>query len=292
MAIVYMAKELNRLLDELQAEGRPQIGGVSMREPSLMPPFCRQGNKYIHRKKIIPLIPPHDRYVELFAGSGAIFYNKEKATENILNDLDKGVVKRFNMIKTATPDMDKYNQTLDTIPKVKTFFDKIPRSKTDKLMHEIIQTCFGFSGKPVVASKGIYKPSNPFTKINRSLCKWKTALADTTIENKDYGKIIKKYDDAHTFFFLDPPYENTDKDFQYAEDVGFDFERLADELRGIKGKFLMTINDSPTIRRLFKDFTIQAWGVPTGWGTKGNKGRKHVIRRELLISNYRQRIYN
>ena len=212
MAIVYMAKELNRLLDELQAEGRPQIGGVSMREPSLMPPFCRQGNKYIHRKKIIPLIPPHDRYVELFAGSGAIFYNKEKATENILNDLDKGVVKRFNMIKTATPDMD--------------------------------------------------------------------------------GKIIKKYDDAHTFFFLDPPYENTDKDFQYAEDVGFDFERLADELRGIKGKFLMTINDSPTIRRLFKDFTSQAWGVPTGWGTKGNKGRKHVIRRELLISNYRQRIYN
>ena len=286
-----MAQELNRLMDKLVAEGRPQIGGAAINDPSLMPPFCRQGNKYLHRKTIIPLIPPHKRYVELFAGSGAIFYNKERAEENILNDLDKGVVKRFNMIKKATPDMDKYNETLTTIPKVKAFFEKTPRSNTDKLLHEIIQACFGFSGKPVVVSKNIYKPSNPVTKIKKSLCKWKDALKGTTITNKDYGEIIKKYDGADTFFFLDPPYENTDPNFDYAEDVDFDFQRLADELRCIKGDFLMTINDSKNIRRLFKDFTINTYAASTGWDTKGHKGRKHVVRKELLISNYKQRVY-
>ena len=291
-----MAKQLNLLLDKLVAEGRPQIGGgmsggVEMRTPSLMPPFCRQGNKYIHRKKIIPVIPPHKRYVELFAGSGAIFYNKEKAEENILNDLDKGVVRRFRSVKNASTDMSKYKQKLDTIPKVKKFFDKIPRSAADKLIHEIIQTCFGFSGKPVVASKGIYKPSNPFLKIGRSLDKWQDALKGVKIENKDYEAIVKKYDGVDTFFFLDPPYENTDKDFEYAQDTDFDFDRLAEVLRGIKGKFLMTINDSPNVRKWFKGFQQKAWDVPTGWGTKGNAGRKHVTRKELLISNYPQKVY-
>jgi site-specific DNA-adenine methylase len=39
-------------------------------------------------------------------------------------------------------------------------------------------------------------------------------------------------------FFLDPPYENTNKDFGYAEETDFDFERLATLLRLIKGKTL------------------------------------------------------
>jgi DNA adenine methylase len=281
--------ELTELLRQLKQE---KTGGVAMRQPSLMPPFCRQGNKYGHRKDIIPIIPPHRRYVELFAGSGAIFYNKEKAEENILNDLDKGVVSRFNMIKKASLDLDKYRQDLNTIPKVKAYWDSKPKkTNEDKILREIIHTCFGFSSKPVIESKNIYKPSNPFTKLKRSLDKWKEALKDTKIENRDYGAIIKKYDSPDTFFFLDPPYENTDEDFEYAEDVDFNFERLANLLHGIKGQFLMTINDSPNIRRLFKDFTIKTWNVRSGWSQAAGKGFEGKRRGEVLISNYPQKKY-
>ena len=280
--------ELARLLERLKAD--KMTGGVAMREPSLMPPFCRQGNKYYHRKDIIPIIPPHKRSVELFAGSGAIFYNKEKAEENILNDLDKEVVKRFNIIKKASLDLDTYRQDLNTIPKVKAYWDSKPKNtNSDKILRQIIKTCFGFSSKPVVESKNIYKPSNPFQKIRKSLAKWKEALKDTKIENKDYGAIIKKYDSPDTFFFLDPPYENTDEQFEYAEDLDFNFERLANLLHGIKGQFLMTINDSPNIRRLFKDFTIKTWNVRSGWSQSAGKGHSGLRRGELLISNYPQK---
>jgi DNA adenine methylase len=64
---------------------------------------------------------------------------------------------------------------------------------------------------------------------------------------------------------LDPPYENTNIDFGYAEDTDFYFERLATLLRLIKGKFLMSINDSPNIRRSFKGFNIKPWKVITPW---------------------------
>jgi hypothetical protein len=53
---------------------------------------------------------------------------------------------------------------------------------------------------------------------------------------------------------------------------------LATLLRLIKGKFLMTINDSPNIRRLFKGFNIKPWKVKTPW--QNTKDRD-----ELLISN-------
>jgi len=121
-------------------------------------------------------------------------------------------------------------------------------------------------------------------KLKRCLENWKDALKDTQITNKDYGKIIHKYNHADTFFFLDPPYENTNTDFGYAEDTDFDFERLATLLRLIKVNFLMTINDSPNIRRLFKGFNIKPWKVKTPW--QNAKDRK-----ELLISNYPQKKY-
>jgi hypothetical protein len=41
-----------------QVQGGDKISeGVPIREPSLRPPFCRQGSKYLHRKDIIPVIP-------------------------------------------------------------------------------------------------------------------------------------------------------------------------------------------------------------------------------------------
>jgi len=277
--------ELAKLLEELKMKG-----GAEMRTPSLSTPFCRQGNKYYHRKDIVPIIPPHKRYVELFAGSGAIFYNKAKAEENILNDLDTGVAQRFNMIKNASLDFDKYNQSLDSLAKVRAYYDKPVKTKEDKLLHAIIQTCYGFSGKPVVKSTGIYKPGNPLDKLRRHLDDWKEALKDTKIENKDYAEVIKKYDSADTFFFLDPPYENTDKDFEYAQDLDFDFQRLADVLFRIKGNFLMTINDSPNIRKLFKNFQVKTWNVRAGWHGSRAKGDENR-RAELLISNYPQKKY-
>jgi hypothetical protein len=67
--------------------------------------------------------------------------------------------------------------------------------------------------------------------------------------------------------------------FGYAEDTDFDFERLATLLRLIKGIFMMTINDSPIIRRFFKGFNTEPWKVKTTW--KNAKDRD-----ELLISSY------
>ncbi len=64
-----------------------------------------------------------------------------------------------------------------------------------------------------------------------------------------------------------------------------DFGRLAEVLGGLKGKFLMSLNDHKEVRRIFKGFRIQA--VPTKYSSMNarQKGR-NTQRRELLICNY------
>ena len=83
------------------------------------------------------------------------------------------------------------------------------------------------------------------------------------------------------FFFIDPPYENTDKTF-YNESQ-FDYEKLAYILKNIKGLFLLTLNDTKNIRNIFKDFIIKKINVKSqGW----RNNNKHIVRKELFIMNY------
>jgi DNA adenine methylase len=255
---------------------------------ALQPIFGRQGNKFYLRDVIVPLIPPHKIYVELFAGSGAIFFNKEKAEKNILNDLDKTTYNNFLLLKQAPTDISKYRlQEKVSIPKLRKIYDSLGNSITDRFIKAKIGVSSGFNSKPVTKSKEILRSEfNLNNVVTRKLPPIQEKLKGVEILNRDYEEVVKKYDSKDTFFFLDPPYEDTPNSFGYAEDVGFDFERLADVLDGIKGKFLMTINDSKNIRNIFKNFYIKPHIVYTSWG-HSKTSRSGTNRKELLVSNYR-----
>jgi len=253
---------------------------------NIPPPFCRQGNKYPMREEIIKLIPEHKRYVEPFLGSGAIFYNKpaDMSQENILNDLDKHTYMQHRLLKEAPINSMKYPQGLNTIPAIKRFYRKTPRTPAERLIHAKIEACNGFSGSPVRLSYGIHRKADP-VKILKNMPFYQSRLKDgnTTLLNQDYAKVVETYDSPTTFFFFDPPYEKTRTIYGYGEHKNFDFDKLLNVLRNIKGKFLMTINDSPTMRNLFKEFNIQTTKVYARWSRKTKKAE---VRKELLIMNY------
>lgn len=57
---------------------------------------------------------------------------------------------------------------------------------------------------------------------------------------------------------------------------------LSELLAGIQGKFILSINNTPEIRKLFRSFNIES--VPTSYTAAG--GNKRVQVSELLIMNY------
>lgn len=237
------------------------------------------------REEIIGLIPTHQRYVEPFLGSGAIFYNKpaDMSQENILNDLDKHTYDQHKLLSNAPTDPSKYPASLTTIPAIKRFYRKTAKTAADKLIHAKIEACNGFSGSPVRLSYGIYKKTDP-TKILRHLPHYQSRLKNsTTLLNRDYATVVRTYDSPTTFFFFDPPYENTRSNFGYGEHKGFDYDKLREVLLSIRGKFLMTVNDSPNMRETFKNFNIKTVDVYARWS---RKTKKTGTRKELLIMNY------
>ncbi len=76
-------------------------------------------------------------------------------------------------------------------------------------------------------------------------------LAGVVIECLDFGEFIRRYDTPGTLFYLDPPYWGSEGDYGKALFERADFQRLADVLAGIKGRFLMSINDVAEIRTIF-----------------------------------------
>lgn len=125
------------------------------------------------------------------------------------------------------------------------------------------------------------KPSLNLLRIEEELSQAHLRLARVMVENKHYADILKRYDRRHTFFYLDPPYYNCENDYGKGMFGKPDFENLAEILSSIRGKFLLSLNDTPEVRAIFKSFEILT--ADTQYST-GNHAPKNVT--ELLIKNY------
>jgi Site-specific DNA methylase len=82
-------------------------------------------------------------------------------------------------------------------------------------------------------------------------------LAGVVIERLPWSDFIARYDRPETLFYLDPPYFGNEGD--YGRDM-FDrgqFELMAKQLRGIRGRFVLSLNDHPEVRRIFAGFEFR-----------------------------------
>jgi DNA adenine methylase len=225
---------------------------------------------------IISYFPNHLIYVEPFVGGGGVYWKKEPSKADIINDLDKDLIEGYEMIK-KTP-LSGFPQNLDTVDKLQKFMNTTHNKIQDKLTEKIIMACNGFSGTPIIKGGKVYGKWNPYKKTI-IIDKYQDRLKDTIILNEDYKKIINDYDTDVTLFYLDPPYEDSKTLYKHSS---MDYVEMADILKNIKGKFILSINGSPYIRKVFKGFKIKEIELKSF--ASGSIGSKPRI--ELLIMNF------
>lgn len=242
----------------------------------MKPFFCRIGSKTLIAKKLLKYFPEHKIYIEPFVGSGALLFAKEPSEIEVINDLDKSMINKFKMLKDADINIENYNLRT-TLKSMNDLVNSNPSSKTDKLLKELYLSCNTFGSK---GCGKIYKDYSGLNKIEK-IKEYKERLKNVKIYNQNYIKMIKKYDSNNTFFFIDPPYEDSENLYEFGE---FDFEELRDIMSNIKGLFMITLNDSKYIRNLFKDFIIKSIIVKSH-GTQNAIGG--TDRKEVIIMNYK-----
>ena len=236
------------------------------------------------------LFPAHQTYVEPFLGGGAVFWEKEPSAKEVINDLDSILVADYRRILSA-PTSGYPILTTETAQNE--FLRKSHTGRAEQIVESLLRRCNGFGGTyiekgttPKVTAddrKGrVHKVTTHEDKL-KNIGEYKNRLKNATLTNESYDAVLRTHDSPTTFFFMDPPYEKSvGLDYAKGSDA-FPFAKFAEDVRKLKGKFIITINDSRAIRKLFKGLTLYPY-VVVGHHAKGNIGKED--RKELLITNY------
>lgn len=136
-------------------------------------------------------------------------------------------------------------------------------------------------GKPTFGISAYKTPRLNLTRIETDLWDAHQRLAQVTIECLPYSDVIQRYDRPDTFFYADPPYWGCEDYYGKEIFIRDDFQNLADLLSALKGKFMVSINDIPEIREIFKAFNIET--ASTFYSM--NKNQMKPVQ-ELIITNY------
>lgn len=258
----------------------------------MKPFFCRIGTKKTISNEILGMIPSHKTYVEPFFGGGAIYFAKIKSEIEIINDVDELLIEGYRLLKNIDDnDISIILSLGESVNKIKNnvnrleLLNQIRDEKTNenngfKLYQILITMCNTFN---CVGRWKIHQPHSQINKLKK-INQYKDRLKNTEIFSTDYKNIIREFDSSDTFFFLDPPYQNS-KNGLYKH-YSINYEEMFDLLSNLKGKFLLTINDSDEIRRIFNHFNIEqinVKGLGNGLGKGTHMGRD---RTELIITNY------
>lgn len=247
--------------------------------------ISRIGGKKLLRSKIIEQFPSaeeYDRYIEVFGGAGWVLFAKEKhANLEVFNDADCELINLYRCVKYHVEALQKELEW--NFVSREQFFDCKEqlniRGFTDiqraARYYLLIKNSFGTD----LRSFGV-KGKNLDNCIDY-LSIVKERLRKTVIENKDFQSLIKTYDREKALFYLDPPYYQAEEYY----DVNFteqDHIRLHDTLKNIKGKFILSYNNSEYIRQIYNRFTIIEVERHNNLVSKSGS----QIYKELIIKNF------
>lgn len=109
-------------------------------------------------------------------------------------------------------------------------------------------------------------------------------LSAVIVECLPWADFVERYDRADALFYLDPLYYGCEDDYGRDMLARSDFDRMSGVLAQRKGRFLLSSNDAPEVRRIFAGFANDA--VKTKY-TVGNADRSEAAAEVLIPDGLR-----
>lgn len=256
----------------------------------------KQGNSFLAwvggkshlTDRIIPLLPEHRCYCEVFAGAAWMLFRKEESRVEVINDINSDLVTLYRVVKHH---LEEFVRTLKWLLVARDEFERFlatdPATLTDiqraVRFYYVMKTGYGARLRSPSFGSAASAPSRfNLLRIEEELSAAHLRLARVYVENRPFQEVIQRFDRPDTLFYVDPPYWGCED--YYGKEVFSreDFTVLRDQLAAVKGRFVMSINDTPEIRALFGDFTLRK--VPTKYSL-AKAGNQSVT--ELLVLNYK-----
>ncbi|MEX0732830.1 MAG: DNA adenine methylase [Aquisalimonadaceae bacterium] len=228
----------------------------------------------------------HTCYVEPFCGAAAIFFAKEPAEVEVINDINGDLVNLYRVVKHHLEEfVRQFKWALSSRQIYEWEKLTAPETLTDiqRAARFFYLQKLAFGGRVDGQSFGTATTTGPrlnLLRLEEDLSQAHLRLTAAYIENLPWEEVVRRYDRPHTLHYLDPPYWQTE-----GYGVGFPFseyEGMARLAREVEGSMLISINDHPDIRRVFDGLHME--GLAIRYTVGGGQG---TAARELLIWNDR-----
>lgn len=247
----------------------PYIGG----KRNLARPLCRR----------IEAVD-HDVYAEVFVGMAGVFFRRSlRPRGEVINDWSADVANFFrcmrahpgalcDLIALQLHSRHDFDRALRQDPTQLTDLERAAR-------FVFIQKA-AFGGRVGDRHFGMSKDGRSrfnARDVGEALLAASRRLQGVSIEQLPWADFIRKYDRPGTLFYLDPPYFACEDDYGPGMFDRTEFDQMAEILAGLKGRFILSLNDRPEVRKIFARFSIEAVQTHYGLAGQGAKPAGEVI---------------
>lgn len=255
-------------------------------------PLIWFGGKSKYAKHIINRMPPHKIYIEPFGGAAHVIAQKGRANHEVYNDIDGSVV---NFILQCIDKRELLIETCCQLPYSRELYERwksepMPENDFARAVRFFYLNRCGISkGNADEVPRTGWRhsttsnqnPADGYMNACSMIDQFSRRMRGVMIERADFRTIIEKYDAEDALFYIDPPYVGREK--YYAG--GFteqDHRDLANMLRDIKGKAIISYYEDPLIEELYSSWhkeTFTAYKQVVGLG-------KETEATELMLMNF------
>ena len=247
------------------------------------------GGKSQLRSRILELFPAEQPgvYVEVFGGAGWVLFAKDRhAPLEVFNDFDGNLINLYRCIQHHCGELQRelrwggaqrpvISREVFSTYKAQLEVPGLTDIQRAARYYYIIRASFGADRDTFGCSR------KPMDSTVDHLALVQERLKDVVIDNRHYADVIRTYNKTKTLFYLDPPYFRTEGYYQgFARD---DHAELRRTLQAVKGRFVLSYNDAPEIRDLYRGYNIHEVQRAN---TLAHASGKRDTYNELVITNY------
>lgn len=273
----------------------------TVKTTSYRSPLRYPGGKQKAIVRIAKMFPPSAlEYREPMVGGGSVFFHARStnfARRYWINDQFKELVAFWRatqhpeLCARLTAELEALRKRFRSSEQIKKYFLRArEENPSDEFRIALLFFFFNrvtFSGTTRAGGFSRAASISRFTASSiERLRQLPVALRDTRITNSDFEEVVTA-PGREVFVFLDPPYFTAHRLYGRNGSLHeFDHERLAHCLKKTPHRFLITYDDCPEIRRLYKWAQIKPWQLQYGMNNCNSENLSKVGSELFIFGNY------
>lgn len=247
------------------------------------------GGKAFFAKQILPLIglTRHTSYCEPFIGMGGVFFRRtHRPGIEVINDFSADVVGLFRVLQHHEEELVRQ---IAMMPLSRSVFEELrsadPGRLTDvqRAARFVFLQYMNYGALPRGNSFRVMRQVAPVLRsssIRDRFRRLAQRLDGVVVERLPAAEFIQRYDHPGALFYVDPPYFSN-PDTYLVTFTHDDHVQLASVLTSLKGRFLLSIDDSDAARAVYGQFPA----VELKARYSLTSGRAQTVGQELVFTN-------